>query len=453
MHRGGCTRAGGKHAMTSRAAAVTVWRQPRGVATALVVIALLFLFLSPSALLHLGWQYGDTGGSVVEKFHPATWALGLVFAVVLMSCGNPLTKLHEILHVHPLLIIYLGGIGFMTWYAARVIGVPYTLFIETFLPAFFLFVLLYDLPERLGRTLALVIHAALFANAVLGILELTLDFRLTPLIANGEIIVNEPRATAFLGHPLSNAMIMGTYLLTFALGGGRDLPPLLRPVVFLVCAASLAAFGGRAATALLLIFLLFVVAQRLVSVGRGSTFNTRSLAAGIFVVPVVGVIALGLYELGFFGTFLDRVGDDTGSADTRIVMFDLFRHQSWHDLLLAPDPGVLATWARLYGTEYGIESFVVQYLLTYGIIATAVFLPALFVMSYEIARHVRPGATTVLVYFFAVSLTSVGLSAKSPAFTILVLMLLVLLRRTRGRGWRAGPAMVSRTQRRFLRVV
>lgn len=404
----------------------------RLIAAGLSVVTLLFIAVSPSALLMFGWQYGDSGGTVLEKFHPATLILAVLFAFVLASRGNPVSVLHDILHAHPILAVFLGGIGFMTWYAARVVQLPFTLFIETFLPAFFLFVLLYDLPERLGTSLARLIHLALFANAVLGISESVFGFRLTPLVINGEVLEDEPRATALMGHPLANAMVMGSYLLTLAVGGGRDLPAYLRPIVFLVCAASMAVFGGRAATALLMAFLALVAGLGLLKIMRGRPFDTRNVLAGLVVVPVVAILSVVLYDRGFFGTFLDRVQDDAGSAETRVVMFDLFRHQNWHDLLFMPDPEVLSTWARLYGTDLGIESFVIQYLLTYGIIATAVFLPALFAFSWDVARHVRPGGGFVIAYFFIVAATSVGLSAKSPAFTMLMLLVLVLMRKGRG---------------------
>jgi hypothetical protein len=254
---------------------------------------------------------------------------------------------------------------------------------------------------------------------------------LTPLVINGEVLEYETRATALLGHPLANAMVMGSYLLALAVGGGRDLPVFMRPLAFLVGAASMAVFGGRAATALLIAFLVLVASLGLLKVTRGRPFDTRNVLAGLVVVPLVALISIGLYDLGFFGTFLDRVADDAGSAETRVVMFDLFRHQNGHDLIFMPDPEILATWARLYGTELGIESFVIQYILTYGIIATAVFLPALFAFSWDVARHVRPGGGFVIVYFFIVATTSVGLSAKSPAFTILVLIVMVLMRKAR----------------------
>ncbi len=280
--------------------------------------------------------------------------------------------------------------------------------------------------------MALLIHIVFLANAVLGIAESALSFRITPIVVNGELLEDEVRASALLGHPLANAIIVGTYLLTLAVGGGRDLPAVLRPICFLVNAAGMAAFGGRAATAFLIAALVILALLKWLRLPAVATFDTRGVLAGLIVVPLVALLAVGLNELGFFDAFLSRVQDDDGSADTRIVMFELFRHQNWHDLLFMPDQGVLATWARLYGTDYGIESFVISYMLTYGIVATMLFLPALAAFCIAVVRAVRPGASGVFMYFFAVALTSLSLSAKSPVFTIVTLIVMVLLRDDHG---------------------
>ncbi len=64
----------------------------RIVGIGLQLIVLLFLTISPLALLMLGWQYEDTGGGPIEKFHPATLLLFAVFLIALSVDGNPLTR-------------------------------------------------------------------------------------------------------------------------------------------------------------------------------------------------------------------------------------------------------------------------------------------------------------------------------------------------------------------------
>ena len=137
------------------------------------------------------------------------------------------------------------------------------------------------------------------------------------------------------------------------------------------------------------------------------------------------------YELGALDPLTNRLFDDEGSAGTRIEMFNLFGYLTVTDLIFGPDPAVLMTRIRLHGLEYGLESFVVAFILNYGLLCTAVFFPALFLFFYRLKNATRDGSLLAIIYFLAVSLTSISLSSKSPVLSIFTLMLLVLLRRDR----------------------
>ena len=66
-----------------------------------------------------------------------------------------------------------------------------------------------------------------------------------------------------------------------ALGGGRDLPAILRPVALIVAIASLAPFGGRAATAFSLLTLTFLGMRQIWRALRGAQFKHVVGAIGI----------------------------------------------------------------------------------------------------------------------------------------------------------------------------
>jgi len=404
------------------------------IAAGCTVIVASLLAISPLALYMFGWQYFDTGGSPVEKFHPATLAAIGVLLAMATTYGNPLTGLIEIAKRHEALLPYLAANGFMIVYAAIILKLPVTIFIEVFVGAAIIFVVFANQNERLAHRLALLIHALLMANAVLGFYEVMTSTRMTPLVINGEDLLDEPRATALLGHPLANAMLMGTYVVMMAQGGARDLPRWLRPVVFLIALASLIPFGGRAATAATMVCLAYLGSQRLIAILRGATFDTRSVIAGIVAVPLAAVALLAALDLGAFDTLTNRLFDDEGSAGTRIEMFALFRYLSAYDLVFGPDPNMLMTWVRLHGLEYGIESFIVAFVLNYGLLATALFFPTFGLFLYHMKQRLRPGAGLVIACMLAVALTSISLSAKSPALSIFVMTLTILMRKTKRSG-------------------
>ena len=392
------------------------------------LVVVLLLAVSPLALYWLGWQYFDTGGSPIEKFHPAVLVtLGLVLAMI-SAAGNPLSGLIAMMDRNRELTPFLAANVFMMAYASAVLKLPVTNFIETFIGAALIALLFQNLSEGEGRRLAWVIHALFFANAVLGFYEQFAGWHLTPLVVNGEELTDEPRSTALFGHPLANAILMGGYVVMLALGGARDLPAVLRVVCFLVALASLVPFGGRAATGAALACLMYLGARRVLDILRGGLFDRRAILAGLVVTPLAGLALLTAFELGAFDTLTNRLTDDGGSAGTRIEMFALFQYLSLEDLILGPDQAMLMTWVRLHGLEYGIESFVVAFVLNYGLLPTAIFFPALALFFTYVKTLCRPGAGIALLYFLAVALTSTSLSSKSPALSMYVMMLLVLLR-------------------------
>ncbi len=423
----GPERPGSEAAMPS-AKSMTSLSPPRGLffCAGLAAVVVLLLTVSGLALTQLGWNYGEAGGSALEKMHPGT----LVAAVLLMLSaamrGNPLSAFIRTLEAYPGVIIYLAGIAVLMLHAVFVAGLPFTVFIDTFVLPAIVFLLLRDISDERRRRLALLVHTLFAINAVLGLAEFALGFRLTPLYVEGEVLEAEWRSSALLGHPLGNAILTGCYMILLVKGGARDLPLLLRPVVFALASVGMVVFGGRAATAFMLIILGGLALKRASEVLRGAHFDKRVLLSGLVCVPFIAMAVIVLQQSGFFDQFLSRIVDDEGSAGTRVEMFELFKYLNWYDFLLGPDPRQIATLMAQYGLLYGIESFWVAMTLLHGVVVSCLFFAALFVFCREVVKSAGSGAFVVFVYFFAVASTSVSLSAKSPAFAIMVMLTFLL---------------------------
>ncbi len=396
----------------------------------LILVALALITISPLALVELGFSYDEAGGTALEKIHPGTMLAALILVLAMATQRNPLKWLISTAERTPALVVYALAIALLMAHTIQVVKLPFTPLIDTFIAPLIVYLLYRHLPQGRGRRLALTVHGLLLVNAAVGLAEFATGLRLTPLVAAGVVIDDDWRSTALLGHPLANASLTGAYLLMLVLGAGRDLPVVMRPIAFGLGAAGLVVFGGRAATVLLAVILLVLAAQRAIRILRGARFNQTSILAAVAIAPLAGIVLVGLAEAGFFDQFVERFIDDKGSADARWEMFELFRHLSWHDLILGPDARQLETLRSMYGLDFGIESFWIAYLLTNGIIVSVMFFAALLLFCREIQRAVIPGGTWVLVFFFLVASTSVSLSAKSPLFAVLILMMLVLLRNT-----------------------
>ena len=314
-------------------------------------------------------------------------------------------------------------------HAIRVVVLPFTSFFDTFVTPVVVFFLFKDLREERARRFVLLFHALMMLNSVLGIVEFATGWRLTPIVASGMVIEDEWRSSALLGHPLANASLTGSYILALALGAARDLPRPMAAIALVLSVCGMVVFGGRASSIFLLAMLLALGGLRFLHILRGGRFNTRNVLAVLISLPVLAAVVFGLLEGGFFDRFIERFVDDQGSASTRIEMFELFKHISFSELLLAPDAAQMATLRSLYGLDFGIESFWVSFVLSYGLIPGLFFFAGLLAFCRDVVRSLRPGGTWVMVFFFAVASTSVSLSAKTPLFAVFMLMLLVLLRK------------------------
>jgi hypothetical protein len=392
----------------------------------LAAVVLLLLTVSGLALTELGWNYGEAGGSALEKMHPGTLIAAVVLLLSAGARGNPLSAFIRTFEAHPGLIIYFAGIIVLMLHSVFVAGLPFTVFIDTFVLPAILFLLLQDIPEERRRNLALLVHALFAINAVLGLAEFAFGFRLTPLYVEGEVLEAEWRSSALLGHPLGNAILTGCYMIMLVKSGARDLPLLLRPVVFALATAGMVVFGGRAATAFMLVVLGGLALKRGTEVLRGAPFDKRVLLAALVCVPFIAMAVIVLQQSGFFDQFVNRIVDDEGSASTRVEMFELFKYLNWYDFLLGPDPRQIATLMAQYGLLYGIESFWVAMTLLHGVVVSFVFFAALFFFCREVVMSAGSGAFVVFLYFFAVASTSVSLSAKSPVFAIMVMLTFLL---------------------------
>lgn len=398
-------------------------------AQALIVAACLALFsISPDLLAHWGVPYGTIGGSAPAKVHPGTWLMTIAVTLAALRFSSPITFAVRAAALFPGLLVFFLTWAFLMWYAIRVQGQPFTPMIDSFLLPFVTLLALSTQNDDTKRGVALALHALLFVNALLGLAEYLLGFRTTPLVAGDIELETEWRSTALIGHPLSNAVIMGSYMIIMSVGGGRDLPKFLRPVVTLAALASMVAFGGRTSLVLALLAMAGVFFVRFVGVLRGDTVDVRMTAAAIALAPLFGVALAALYASGFFDQMLERFVNDNGSARARLVMLGFFRHLSWEEIMFGPVGDKMGGLQRLEGVEYGLESFFVAYVLAYGLIVASVFFVGVAFFCREIVRASTLPAILPLGFFFVVAATSVSLSAKTTTLGMLVALLLTMLR-------------------------
>lgn len=407
----------------------SAWPRLADLAAGATVLTVLVLFLvSPKVLQWVGLPYATSGGPALAKFHPATF-LSLVALMLTALAVGPGRLIARTALGRPGLVAFAFAILLLFYQAVIVQKLPASAVADNFVLPLALFVSITALPDRTGSRLATTLHVLFFANSAIGYFEYLTGIRLTPNFQGGEIITYDWRATALFGHPLSNALLTGTYLLVITGAGGRRFDFRLRAFLVVFSLGAMAAFGGRAATVTVLALLSLRGAVEMLKALAGQRFSRRAAVTIVVTLTLVGTIGTLAVLSGFGDSFLDRFENDYGSAGTRIAMFHIFDGATWHDRLFVPNLDLITSNQQRLGLAIAIESFVVAFFAYYGAVTTILFFSGVAAFSGEIVRAVGVSALLPLCYYFAVSSTSTGIANKSIDFAMITTLLLVLLER------------------------
>jgi hypothetical protein len=401
----------------------------QALASGLTAIAVALLFLVSGLMLQaMGITYDSAGGALWQKIHPATYVAFLAVICLALAHFDIVRFIDDVARWHKGTMLFLGLWVLLFVHVALFVHSSIAPIVDTFLLPAMLLILLTRIGERQASSLAVFIHAAMTANALIALFEFATGARLTPLVAENITLVADWRSSALLGHPLQNALLTATYTLIMVQGGGRDLPRLVRLGVIALQIAALVVFGGRVATLLLLAFAgvaLTIQLWRAVQFRKLTSMNAAIFAA-VATMTVVGLVLL--IGGGFFDLFLKRFAQDQGSADARVAMFDLLSQMPFFAFLFGSDPEHVATLQRLEGIEFGIESFWVAFVAFYGLVISIPFFAGLVAFLLDVKRMARAPSGWAILFFIAVCSTSLSLAGKTTAFAIFVTMVLLLLR-------------------------
>jgi hypothetical protein len=396
----------------------------------LFLLIVLLLFTLPSGLLwDLGINYNGVTGSIASKIHPATYLTYFTFALLIVARRNPASFFVIFITRHP------GALAFML--ATLMLGAYIMLdgrkgiatVFDAYLIAAMLPVIAAELDTRDVARVEKLLHALLAINALLGLFEYAIDYRVFPTRFEGVTLELDRRSNGLLGHPLENAQLTGVYILTLLAGGGAAMPKALRPAAILLQLAAMVPFGGRTALLLTLALMALWLLPRLIGVLRGTRLSLPAFAAIAVVVPVLALGA-GLFAAGgFFDILLDRFADDGGSAKTRLEMFEIFNRLSAREILVGASSDMIDSIRHTLGLEWGIENPVVRLVLYQGLIFTAFLLASFVLFMTEIARRLRRGSAMAFILFLVVLNSYESIANKSLVLAQFVILMLAMFRR------------------------
>lgn len=391
----------------------------------LALFGFILLILLPSdVLLSHGFIYNRPGGSPLMKLHPSTYVF-LASFVAWLARGNPLARLATLARDKPGIAAYGAALAILIVEQLFIQGASGTAFIvDTLLVPWFIVLALDESPLTFRRTFFYVVVGILFFNSLVAIGESIVEGRIVHLFGvDREEQWTEFRASAWLDHPLSNALVTSSGL--FAVFVMRD-RPLLLSILVLAMALSLLSFGGRTAFAVTLAVGLVcsgVAAWRSLASGRLQYRTLLTWAAVAMAIPLIALVSIMGLDLGE-RLFAAWRWDD--SAESRLLAFRVFDVVSFQDLLFGISPAeiqaIVDNYLSFYTSLTIIENVWIVWILQFGLVLFVIVAASLAVMIWSILRG-APWPLWVAAFVFIV----VGSGNNSLATKTFLLSMLVAL--------------------------
>jgi len=403
---------------SARPRAWTLSESNQRVLMALLVLALAQMLLLPGPLLAEFTDYAKPGGgNPLFKVHFYSYTLFLALALV-VACVGPVRFTAKQIELRPGIIQFAAVIALCT--AVTILrhgigGVAYM--VDTQFAAPLAAMLVFSLGEQRRQKLTTWLIYFVTFNAAIGIVERIVSIHFfIGLDFDSEFF----RATAFLGHPLHNALITSSMMFlvpAMPWSAGR------KTMVLSICLIGILAFGARSAFALTI----------LLGIAAALYFGARALVRGemksstLAAAPWIGVLALAAGTALTLGTVLGErivaLAKFEGSAQARVYAFDIFKYLNMNDILYGITDTKIRFILKLDQNLEILENCWIAILLMLGAILFAVYALSLLGFLRSIARGRGAIAAFAILNFILMASTSNSLSTKSPALALFTVAL------------------------------
>ncbi|MDY0884256.1 VpsF family polysaccharide biosynthesis protein [Dongia soli] len=386
----------------------------------------LYLTVSDPLLAMLGIPYTAPSGSFIYKLHPATYLCLLALPIAFFFSSRSWRTRHRLRQNVSYCLYGLVIVMLMVYTTYRYGTSGSAFLIDTLLMPAVIGLTLNFYPDKWRAFLFKMILVICCVNALLGIVEAMTQWRLEEYsVAGGTLIIeNEFRATALMGHPLTNAMVMS--LATFGmLVWCRHW--MSRILVAFLALITLLAFGGRTAFLLTSLLLSLCAAYAIIQSARKGRIRAWHLLVCLITFGLLCAILGGaiLYlDLGA-RIFEGLVWDE--SADIRRRSMMAFDFLSIEQLLLGVSPGEIAEIILRINIRNPIEIIENTWIvltLQFGVISLVMLIASYGFLLLQLARKAPPLMKVGLLSFLILTSSNNALSVKTMVlvFTVSVVM-------------------------------
>ncbi|EMK6863091.1 hypothetical protein V9J67_003493, partial [Vibrio cholerae] len=381
-----------------------------------MILILSSAFVLGAFLLeNMGVQYVSEGGNPILKIHVYSYLTMGIFALVLFRVGllkfiKPLDELKRVWLLSIISIVAVILYGLVRFGTA---GLAY-LIDSIFIPLL-LVPLILRLSDSGKNYLLSLLSYFIFINACVAIVELILAQSIVAVEIGG---FSTFRSTAFLAHPLNNALI--TASLTLLLMRYTKIPAVLYVSIVVL---ALFAFGGRAALGIFLLGIFFLILPKLrLFFGDGLYYSKLKFAylqALVYFSAIAVILTVVFSPIG--ERILSKLHIDN-SAEARFDAFILLEQLSSSEWLFGASHGLLNDIVFYIGINV-VENYLIGWILNFGLLGCIGLLFSTYLVPFMLVYKQGWSAKVVLISFILISVTNNALTVKTPALMFLMVVL------------------------------
>ena len=392
----------------------------------------LRIFISGPVLGLLGIDiYVGMTKSIFTYVNIGSYFIYLSFFLLILDQGDPLARSVDFYRQHRAFFFFaaINILVFFYWGVRKPDG--FGLMIDTHIPIPLSAIVLSHAPRSYCRNAIKLLVSFGVTNAVIGIIEAFGKFRIFTFDPKWVVMQEDYfRASAFLGHPLDNAVFTSIILFTVLFLKGR---PLLKAFAIAVLVTGLVAFGGRTALA----FSVF----GLVTYGFYSlkeSFRRFSLVKLFFVLALATVAPMlligGLYlaltsSMGERFLALHSLSDS--SAEARTVVLEAFDYMTRTEFFFGiGGDRITDIIYRVGGKDLmsDIENPWVLLMIQFGAVFFMIWLAGLLVFVLELMSKKPFILRLLIVIYFVVASAFNSFGRKDFLFLVMVMSVICAAR-------------------------
>lgn len=333
--------------------------------------------------------------SFLTNIHFSNYFIFLSFLILLFDQGKPLRQLANVYREHKAFVnLFLFTVLlFFYWILRGPQGV--SLLIDTHLPLPLTAIVLSYAPRSYCKNALRFLALFAIMNSLMGITESLGRFRFFTFNPDWPVLKEDYfRASAWLGHPLNNAVFTAV---TFSVLLTLKFNPILKSAATALLLISLVAFGGRTALSLSILTLtLFSLSSARQAFRNMTLLKLFAFAAIGLLGPILvfGVLYLALTS-GMGERLMALRSFTDASAEARFVAFRAFDYLTRTDLLFGISSAEVDTITRRISVNFfmsDIENPWVLMLMQLGVVFFAVWL----LLTTAFVRELMRGQTFIL---------------------------------------------------------